>query len=449
MGDFDDLGPVVKKASDPITRLDMRLQSRGNTSGTVLELAIGTLHTIDGDRDIVRGQSGGSPPNTPWIATSCGTSPRTRKAHSSSSSTTSTASTTPSRPAASTTFPASRRRSPISSRRSPATRQPIRPTSTRCLSALQIPILLAIGFRVRSAAAVRFRQWAADKLKEYIVKGFVLDDERLKRADRRADYFDEPELAWEDLARARCPHVGPRRFASRRFAALTPASLRLESQCGSPGELPLLEGVPMISSNDHDRSHVRSASQTSALAPPLHPYCRGLPGRGSPGAVAKRLNSTPVEALPPAYLQMQPLREQQSSLQLEQVSLPLQLPSPQEGGHTPQSPGQLAQVSPPLQLPSPQTIHGPQSLGQLAQVSPPLQLPSPQTIHGPQSLGQLAQVSPPLQVPLPQMGVNVDVTEVAEVTVTVHVPVPLQPPPLQPLKVEPADGDAVSVIMVP
>lgn len=42
-------------------------------------------------------------------------------------------------------------------------------------------MVIALGFRVRSAAAVRFRQWAADKLKEYIVKGFVLDDERLKR----------------------------------------------------------------------------------------------------------------------------------------------------------------------------------------------------------------------------------------------------------------------------
>jgi len=38
---------------------------------------------------------------------------------------------------------------------------------------------------------VRFRQWAADKLKECIVKGFVLDDDRLKHTDRSADYFDE------------------------------------------------------------------------------------------------------------------------------------------------------------------------------------------------------------------------------------------------------------------
>jgi hypothetical protein len=52
-------------------------------------------------------------------------------------------------------------------------------------------MVIALGFRVRSPAAVRFRQWAADRLKEYIVKGFVLDDDRLKRTDRAADYFDE------------------------------------------------------------------------------------------------------------------------------------------------------------------------------------------------------------------------------------------------------------------
>jgi len=54
-----------------------------------------------------------------------------------------------------------------------------------------LDMVIALGFRVRSPAAVRFRQWAADRLKEYIVKGFVLDDERLKRTDRAADYFDE------------------------------------------------------------------------------------------------------------------------------------------------------------------------------------------------------------------------------------------------------------------
>jgi hypothetical protein len=54
-----------------------------------------------------------------------------------------------------------------------------------------LDMVIALGFRVRSSAAVRFRQWAADKLKDYIVKGFVLDDDRLKRTDRSVDYFDE------------------------------------------------------------------------------------------------------------------------------------------------------------------------------------------------------------------------------------------------------------------
>ena len=45
-------------------------------------------------------------------------------------------------------------------------------------------MVLALGFRVRSPMTVRFRQWAVDKLKEYITKGFVLDDDRLKKAGR-------------------------------------------------------------------------------------------------------------------------------------------------------------------------------------------------------------------------------------------------------------------------
>jgi hypothetical protein len=54
-----------------------------------------------------------------------------------------------------------------------------------------LDMVIALGFRVRSPAGARFRQWAADRLKEYLVKGFVLDDERLKRTDRVADHFDE------------------------------------------------------------------------------------------------------------------------------------------------------------------------------------------------------------------------------------------------------------------
>jgi len=62
---------------------------------------------------------------------------------------------------------------------------------SRDVELYNLDMVIALGFRVRSRAAVRFRQWAADRLKEYIVKGFVLDDDRLKRTDRAADYFDE------------------------------------------------------------------------------------------------------------------------------------------------------------------------------------------------------------------------------------------------------------------
>lgn len=54
-----------------------------------------------------------------------------------------------------------------------------------------LEMILAIGFRVRSKRGIQFRQWANQHLKEFMVKGFVMDDERLKNPDGRPDYFDE------------------------------------------------------------------------------------------------------------------------------------------------------------------------------------------------------------------------------------------------------------------
>lgn len=54
-----------------------------------------------------------------------------------------------------------------------------------------LDMVLAIGFRVRSKRGTQFRIWANRNLKEYMVKGFVMDDERLKNPDGRPDYFDE------------------------------------------------------------------------------------------------------------------------------------------------------------------------------------------------------------------------------------------------------------------
>ncbi len=54
-----------------------------------------------------------------------------------------------------------------------------------------LDMILAIGFRVRSKRGTQFRIWANKHLKEYLEKGFVMDDERLKNPDGRPDYFDE------------------------------------------------------------------------------------------------------------------------------------------------------------------------------------------------------------------------------------------------------------------
>ena len=54
-----------------------------------------------------------------------------------------------------------------------------------------LDMILAIGFRVRSKRGVQFRKWANTNLSEYLVKGFVMDDDRLKNPKGRFDYFDE------------------------------------------------------------------------------------------------------------------------------------------------------------------------------------------------------------------------------------------------------------------
>lgn len=53
-----------------------------------------------------------------------------------------------------------------------------------------LDLILAIGYRVRSSRGVQFRQWASTHLKEFLIKGFVMDDERLKNPGGW-DFFDE------------------------------------------------------------------------------------------------------------------------------------------------------------------------------------------------------------------------------------------------------------------
>lgn len=56
----------------------------------------------------------------------------------------------------------------------------------------RLEAVLAVGYRVNSAQATQFRIWATNTLKEFIIKGFVMDDERLKQGENFGqDYFDE------------------------------------------------------------------------------------------------------------------------------------------------------------------------------------------------------------------------------------------------------------------
>src|SRR3989339_1811811 len=54
-----------------------------------------------------------------------------------------------------------------------------------------LDLIISVGYRVKSSIATAFRQWATARLRDYIVKGFVLDDERLKNPDSPFDYFEE------------------------------------------------------------------------------------------------------------------------------------------------------------------------------------------------------------------------------------------------------------------
>lgn len=54
-----------------------------------------------------------------------------------------------------------------------------------------LEMIIAVGYRVRGLRGTQFRQWATEHLTEYLVKGFTMDDERLKNPDGRPDYFDE------------------------------------------------------------------------------------------------------------------------------------------------------------------------------------------------------------------------------------------------------------------
>ena len=65
---------------------------------------------------------------------------------------------------------------------------------TRDIEHYNLDAILAVGFRVRSHRGTQFRQWAIGRLNEYLVKGFTMDDERLKHGGTLTDEFFERQL---------------------------------------------------------------------------------------------------------------------------------------------------------------------------------------------------------------------------------------------------------------
>ena len=70
---------------------------------------------------------------------------------------------------------------------------------TRKIEFYNLDVIISVGYRVKSPRGTQFRIWATQRLREYIVKGFVLDDERLKNPDQPFDYFEELMRRIQDI----------------------------------------------------------------------------------------------------------------------------------------------------------------------------------------------------------------------------------------------------------
>jgi len=63
--------------------------------------------------------------------------------------------------------------------------------STKPTNFYNLDVIISVGYRVKSQRGTQFRIWATQRLKEYIIKGFAMDDERLKQGGEWARYFEE------------------------------------------------------------------------------------------------------------------------------------------------------------------------------------------------------------------------------------------------------------------
>ncbi len=99
---------------------------------------------------------------------------------------------------------------------------------TRDIEFYNLDVIIAVGYRVNSFSATQFRIWATKTLKEFIIKGFVMDDERLKQGQSFGkDYFDEL------LERIRAIRASERRFYQKITDIYKEASIDYDTQSRS------------------------------------------------------------------------------------------------------------------------------------------------------------------------------------------------------------------------
>ena len=63
--------------------------------------------------------------------------------------------------------------------------------STKPINYYNLDVIISVGYRVKSLQGTQFRKWATERIREYIIKGFTLDDDRLKQEGARSRYFEE------------------------------------------------------------------------------------------------------------------------------------------------------------------------------------------------------------------------------------------------------------------
>jgi len=63
--------------------------------------------------------------------------------------------------------------------------------STKPTNCYNLDVIISVGYRIKSQRGTQFRIWATVRLRDYIIKGFALDDERMKQGGKRARYFEE------------------------------------------------------------------------------------------------------------------------------------------------------------------------------------------------------------------------------------------------------------------